>query len=156
MSDAVEIAPRHPPRRAPRQTGFTLIELLITVGVLVLLAAVAYPSYLRQVQRSNRTDARSALTRAANDLERFFATNGRYTADVAVLSLPSADGVAWSDGGHYEITIAAGPTGSIDTSYLLTAQPKDGGPQAADTQCASLTLDSRGQRTPDPMTAPCW
>ena len=137
-----------------KQIGFSLMELMIVVAIMGILAVVAYPSYLDHVQRSNRNDGRAAVSRVANDLERFFATNGVYTTNVATTSLNLTGGVAYSDGGHYKVTIAAGPTGSINTSYLITAAAY--GPQAHDTECESLTLDSAGRRAPDPATTPCW
>ena len=40
-----------------RQIGFTLIELMITVAIVGILAAVAYPSYTTHITKSNRRAA---------------------------------------------------------------------------------------------------
>lgn len=41
----------------PKQKGFTLIELLIVVGILLTLAALAVPSYLRSRMSANESSA---------------------------------------------------------------------------------------------------
>ena len=59
--------------------GFTLIELMITVAVVGILAAIAYPSYQDSIRKSRRADAKSALLDAAHRQERFFTENNQYT-----------------------------------------------------------------------------
>jgi type IV pilus assembly protein PilE len=41
--------------------GFTLIELMVTVAIVAILAAVAYPSYQNQVKRGRRAAAQAHL-----------------------------------------------------------------------------------------------
>ena len=41
--------------------GFTLIELMIAVAVVAILGTIAMTSYTSQIQKSRRTDARSAV-----------------------------------------------------------------------------------------------
>ena len=40
------------PRSARRSSGFTLIELMVTVAVIILLSALAYPSFIAVRQRA--------------------------------------------------------------------------------------------------------
>ena len=65
------------------QYGFTLIELMITVAIIAILAGIAYPSYLSQVRRSNRTEARTALLQAQVAQEKFFLQYNRYAGNSA-------------------------------------------------------------------------
>ena len=84
-ASAVARAAAAPAGRPPH--GFTLIELMITVAIVGILAAVAYPSYLEQVAKGRRTEAKAILLQANQWMERFYAENYRYdqnTAGVAV------------------------------------------------------------------------
>jgi type IV pilus assembly protein PilE len=141
------------PGAKPR--GFTLIELMITMVIVAILAAVAYPSYIRSVRKGNRTDAHSALMRVAGNLERFFATNGTYTIDKTQWGLQVTGGNAVTDDGHYVVTVLAGPTG-IGTSYVITATAAAGDSQVNDEGCTVLSLSSLGVRLPDPAASRCW
>ena len=40
--------------RSKLMQGFTLMELMITVAILGILGAIAYPSYVAQIQKSKR------------------------------------------------------------------------------------------------------
>lgn len=139
-----------------RARGFTLVELLIAVTILSIIMAFAYPSYMDQMRRANRADAREALTLLTNEMERFFATNRTYTTDLSNFSLPTNAGVTTSKAGHYRITVAAGNTGTIASSYLLTATPVAGDIQAKDDACPTLSVDSAGNFLPSPTTSACW
>ncbi len=113
---------------------------MIVVGVIGILAAIAYPSYTRYVQEARRTDAMSALTSVAGQLERCYTVSSDYTA----ASCPS--GSQDSEEGFYTISMSAS-----SASYTLTATPKADGPQDTDS-CGSFTLNHQGVRTPDG----CW
>lgn len=61
-----------------RTSGFTLIELMITVVVVAILAAIAYPSYTQYMERRDLAVARQEALRIAAELERFKAKNFSY------------------------------------------------------------------------------
>lgn len=138
-----------------RQTGFNLVELMVTLIIISILTMVAYPSFMQSVRKGNRSDAHTAMTRVAGNLERFFSTNGTYTTDATLLGLKVAGGSATSDQGHYTVAVAAGASG-IGSSYVVTAQAKAGDIQTKDKGCTTLTLNSLGVRSPDPADSKCW
>jgi len=116
--------------------GFTLIEVMITVAIVGILAAIAYPSYQQYVLRSHRSEGMALLSEAAARMERYYAQNSTYaSATPSRLGLP-----ANSANGYYSLSLG-NPTA---TTYNLSATPQNA--QAQDTACGTLTLDSTGLR----------
>jgi type IV pilus assembly protein PilE len=58
--------------------GFTLIELMITVAVIAILAAVAFPAYTSYIQRGKITEATSSLSELRLRAEKWFSDNRTY------------------------------------------------------------------------------
>ena len=135
-------------RGSSRHSGFSLIELMVVVAIVAILVAVAYPSYTDSVRRSNRSDARATLLQIAQNLERYFTENNTYAG--ATLGTAAATDV-WptttSTEDHYTISFAVAPSA---TAYTLQAVAT--GPQANDSECATMTLSHQGVRAP----AACW
>ena len=130
-----------------QQRGFTLIELMIVVVVLAILTAIAYPTYTNQILKSRRADGIAALNHAAMLMESWRSDNATYIGGEAIIAGTSVDG-------YYNITA---PVSATATAYAFTATAV--GRQASDTKCATLTLDSLGNRgytgtAPDADT--CW
>ena len=135
--------------------GFTLIELLITMVIAGILATIAVPSYQDHVQKARRADAFSCLLDAAQRQENFFYQNNSYTSNIAQLGLANAN---CGEAAHYTLAAAAGPSGSINTSYLLTAT-RASTSQKADTKCGDLTLNSagaKGNKNASKPASQCW
>ena len=133
-------------RRMKHSTGFTLIELMIVVAIIAILTAIAYPAYNKYVLRSRRSDAYAALNQGQTVMERCYAQYFSYAPTTA--TCPAVP--ATSPEGYYSV-VASKVTA---TTYTLTATAV--GAQAADTGCATLSLDQAGNKTSTGGSANCW
>jgi type IV pilus assembly protein PilE len=57
-----------------------MIELMITVAIVAILTAIAYPSYRNYVLRGQVTNATTALSQGSANMERVFQDNRTYIA----------------------------------------------------------------------------
>jgi type IV pilus assembly protein PilE len=132
--------------------GFTLIELMITVAIVGILAAIAYPSYTDHIRKARRADAQAALLELAQFMERHYSLNNSYLDGGAAPTLPFTE--APKDGGtkFYDLSFSAGPTA---TSFTLQAAPKGG---MAGDPCGNLRISNTGQktRTGSADASQCW
>ena len=116
--------------------GWTLLELMITLVVLAILTAIAYPSYTSHLIKSRRADGKALLYQAAQREQQFFTSNNAFTATAGSGGLD----ISTSSGeGHYTLSIAA-----TATTYTLTATRV--GTQTKDSLCGDLTLNHLGAR----------
>jgi type IV pilus assembly protein PilE len=132
-----------------RQRGFTMIEVVIVCAIVAILSAIALPSYLNAVQKSRRTDAKSAMIGAAGQMERYFTERGTF----ATATLGSG-GVypSTSLNGYYVLSI----TNLTATTYTLNAVPAA---QQVGDDCGTFTYTEQGVKgvTGGSLTAPdCW
>jgi type IV pilus assembly protein PilE len=148
------------------QAGVTLIELMITVVVVAILAAVAYPSYQDYVLRANRAAAKGVLMEAAQLLERNYTTNNCYhrsdgacgtartsnvcdtgtAGDVSLAGLCVAPKEGTS---RYNISFSS----ILSQSFTLQAVPI-----GTDALCGTLTLTNTGVKGEGGTgsVADCW
>jgi type IV pilus assembly protein PilE len=124
--------------KAPRRPrGFTLIELMITVAIVGILAAIAYPSYQEHVRKGYRAQAQAHLMDIAHKQQQYFIDNRSFfDGDIESLIAAPED-----VGKRYDIDFE--PDAGPPPTYVITATPK--GPQVGDVE---LTLDSSGNRGP--------
>lgn len=120
-----------------KNRGFTLIELMITVVVIGVLAAIAYPSYTQYVVRANRGEAQAYLMDLAQRQQQFLMDARVYASDIEDLGIAEPPSVAR----NYDVSIDE--VGATPPTFILTASPKTGTIQAGD---GDLTLDQSGTR----------
>jgi type IV pilus assembly protein PilE len=119
-----------------RSHGFTLMEILIAVAIIGILAAIALPSYQKQIQKSNRAAAQALMLDAANKQQIYLSQARAYAASLSELGItPGADITKFYD---FAVTPAAGPP----PTFTITATPK--GNQLDD---GPLVVTSDGTKT---------
>ncbi len=130
-----------------KQTGFTLIELLISVAIIGILAAIAFPLYQSQIEQTRRTTAKSDLMELTQWMERRYSNGFDYRDAGGDPALPFTqspqNGTAF-----YNISFVGSVT--RDT-FSLQAVPTGG--QSND-DCGTLTIDEQGTR--GAAQAGCW
>lgn len=140
-----------------KQQGFTLIEMMIVVAIIGIISAIAYPSYMESVRKSNRADAKASLNDVSQRLQRCFTAYNSYVHDSCAIG-KSLDGGGKVSSGENMYTIDADGGDDIDaTTFTLTATPVTGTSQASDTKCTTLTLSQAGvQGATGTGAANCW
>ncbi len=139
--------------------GFTLIELMVAVAVVAILGTIAMSTYTKQVQKSRRTDARSAILDLAGREEKLFSTTNAYSDKPVDLGYGVAADV-WPltiGSGYYQVTVTVTvPPAPNPPTYLITATTF--GTQVKDTTCATLSVDQLGSQTATGAAnaAECW
>ncbi len=128
------------PRCKARKRGFTLIELMVTVAIVGILAAVAYPSYQNQMKKGRRAAAQAHLMDIAQRQQEYLLDARTYASTLAALNVTTPADVST----HYTVAdpvITAGPP----ISFVISAVPITGKAQAGD---GTLSISSSGAKLP--------
>lgn len=136
-----------------KSMGFTLIELMITVAIIGILGAIAYPSYQDSVRKSRRAEGRSAMMEVLQQQERYMTQNNTYlafadTATSSVFKNFSGDSKAKAS---YWIGSRA-CSGDIKICVEVFGTPK-----YTDPDITELTITSTGVKScTGTKTSVCW
>lgn len=112
-----------------QQSGFTLIELMIVIGIVAILAAIAYPTYQNFIIRSHIESARGEMMDNIKMMEEFYTKNRTMCQTVNKTNGTCAtmpDPVASTAADTYDTGINADKfNGGGSNSYIITSQPND-------------------------------
>jgi type IV pilus assembly protein PilE len=125
-----------------KESGFTLIELMITVAIVGILAAIAYPSYTDYVIRSKRADGKAVLLQLQLAQEKWRANHTTYGSRTDL-------GITASPDGYYTI-----PDFEAGSTFTVKAEPV-----FSDARCGTyLSIDQDGNKSAQISTnaAECW
>lgn len=125
-----------------RFAGFTLIELMITVAIVGILAAIAYPSYQDHLRKSRRAAAQTFLMEVGNRQQQYLLDARNYAVGGAALTTLNLT-VPTDVSRYYAITVAPA-TPATPPEFTVTATPITGSVQVPD---GALTLDNLGTKT---------
>ena len=126
----------------------SVAKLVIAVAIVGILTQVAIPGYQQYAARVNRNDARAALLQIAVMQEKFYLNNNTYTKNMTDLGFRNvANNVTSSK--SYIINVDAADARNFNAT--ATYQKADAEAQ----KCATLQIDSRGQKISAPL-ADCW
>ena len=131
-----------------KQQGFTLIELLISLVILGILAAIAYPSYQGFVIKTRRVEAQNELIKAQIEQSSYRITHPSYMSNSSSAGLPS-------NNEHYAFSVVSA---SVNT-YIMKAEAKTASSQNNDkSTCKTLFINQNNIKTSDGSTdnGYCW
>lgn len=141
--------------------GFTIVELMITLTIIAILTAIAFPSYRESVLKTKRTEGRAALMKAMQQQERYYSLHTTYLAFSSVSIDVNEKRFSWFSGENaqnsfYEISAQSCKDKSLRDCVLLTAQPGTSKVNAhyRDPKCGKLALSSSGEKTAE--ADGCW
>jgi type IV pilus assembly protein PilE len=147
-----------------KKSGFSLIELMITVAIIGILSAIAYPSYVSYIEKGKRAECRAGLLKTMQQQERYFTQRNTYVAFTsgttsAVVSPFSGETLEKSACAIAAVVPAACVTATSNTCVELAATPT-----YTESKVTTWYLDSYGQKlctlnsttTKVTDTTTCW
>ncbi|WP_017443666.1 type IV pilin protein [Gayadomonas joobiniege] len=139
-------------------SGMTLIEILVTLAIIGIITAVAYPAYVEYYAQSYRADVLRDLARAVNKQESYYADQLTYTANMKDLGY-GADPCK-VETGAYTLDVKTDSSTDLESEFLLQATASSAQKQN-DPSCAVISINHLGEKFAEDTqgndtTQTCW
>ncbi len=114
--------------------GFTLIELLVVLAIVALLATLALPRYVQNVELGKEVVLADNLRRLRDSIDQFYGDHGRYPDSLQELV-----------DRHYLRALPVDPVTGTSDGWIIEAPPADFGGQVYDVRSSApgQTRDGR-------------
>jgi len=124
-------------------TGFTLIEILIAVIIVAILASIAIPIYVRNIEKSKTGEAVTILNLIRMAEKDYFLDNKTYTTDLSSLNIDNPNDMS-SASRYFDYTIPAADANGFQAMATRKDGPYKGDYYTID-QVGSITGSGRFQ-----------
>jgi prepilin-type N-terminal cleavage/methylation domain-containing protein len=131
--------------RTRRQGGFSLVELLIVVAVILIIAAIAIPNFVRSRMRANEASAVQNLRNITTANTVYLTTYGiGFSTNLTKLggNLVIVDS---NNAGLIDSVLATGVKSGYSFSYSVTASDTLGNPVGYSVSASPLTVGTTGE-----------
>jgi type IV pilus assembly protein PilE len=137
-------SPRNPASARRKGAGFSLVELLIVIAIVSILAALAYPAYIKQIVRGQRTSGQNFIMDLAQRNEQFFLDNKAYATTMAQLGYTALPAEVAP---YYQLPVVAQVAAGANTTvgYNISMAPAVGS-RLAIVNDGTLWVNNLGQR----------
>lgn len=125
--------------------GFSLIELMIILVILAILSSIAVVSYQQYVNQARRRVAEFQIIDLIAQAEQYHLKNNAYPENVGSLIVPISR--------YYKFTGKQCGTHCFQVTAEIQGS-EEIQKNASDKTCSTLTLDTKGTRTP--INSTCW
>ncbi len=121
-----------------RRGGFTLMELIIVVIIVSILASVAFPQFLAQIEKAREAEAFTTMQSIRDAELAEFSASGAYTASFPIVVDVDGDGttditMALPSSTNFSYTVVG--AGTASTAYIQAARTSGTGGRLSYSKC---------------------